>query len=248
MRMKKTCFAALLFSEVSLILLFGLILSLQSLSQTALHAFQLQQLKLLPGIFKNAQQTDMNYMLALDVPKTSDSIVVDKDGNKYPLKTLKDGNQWMMANLNLNIANSYCYDDDKKKCEQFGRLYVWESAKQGCESLGNRWRLPTNDELGQLVKLYGGVELDSNASRKGAYKALLISGSSGFNAVLGGGRGPDGQYARGDAHGFYWTGTENGGAAAWFYNFAKGSQALYQQPDGEKERAFSVRCVKSILH
>jgi hypothetical protein len=31
-----------------------------------------------------------------------------------------------------------------------------------------------------------------------------------------------------------------------FYNFGKGSQALYQQDGGEKTRAFSVRCVKSI--
>jgi uncharacterized protein (TIGR02145 family) len=130
-----------------------------------------------------------------------------------------------MSNLNLKIANSYCYDDDNKKCEQFGRLYVWESAKQGCESLGNGWRLPTNDELGQLIKLYGGAESDSNSSRKGAFQALLISGSSGFNAVLGGGRGADGQYTRGDAHGFYWTST-NGNAAAWFYNFARARSTL----------------------
>jgi len=202
---------------------------------------------LFPGIIVSCGPTKHLASKKESLPQASDSIMLDKDGNKYPLKMLKDGKQWMTANLNLNIGSSYCYDDDMKKCEQFGRLYVWESAKQGCLSLGNGWRLPTNDEWGQLVKLYGGAELDSNASRKGAYKALLISGSSGFNAVLGGGRGPDGQYARGDAHGFYWTATENGNTAAWFYNFAKGSQALYQQPDGEKERAFSVRCVKNAL-
>jgi hypothetical protein len=40
---------------------------------------------------------------------------------------------------------------------------------------------------------------------KAAYKALLIGGGSGFNALLGGGRGEGGQYARLEAHGFYWT-------------------------------------------
>jgi hypothetical protein len=29
-----------------------------------------------------------------------------------------------------------------------------------------------------------------------------------------------------------------------FYNFGKGSTALYRQLDGEKERAFAVRCVR----
>src|SRR4030095_14436901 len=46
-------------------LLFYLLQSLHSWSQP-LRAFPLQQVKLLPGIFKDAQQTDMNYMLELD--------------------------------------------------------------------------------------------------------------------------------------------------------------------------------------
>ena len=85
---------------------------------------------------------------------------------------------------------------------------------------------------------------DSTAIRKGAFKTLLSTGTSGFNALLGGGRDPNGQYARLDAHGFYWTVTETDSATAKFYNFAKGSQTLYQQDEGEKVRAFSVRCVK----
>ena len=73
--------------------------------------------------------------------------------------------------------------------------------------------------------------------------ALRVSGSPGVS-VLGGGRSSDGQYARLNAHGFYWTASEHNPAAARFYNFARGSLALYRQPDGEKERAFSVRCVR----
>lgn len=55
--------------------------------------------------------------------------------------------------------------------------------------------------------LYGGVAQDSNVTRKEAYKRLLYGGDSGFNAILSGGRNPDGQYSRLDAHGFYWTAT-----------------------------------------
>ena len=161
------------------------------------------------------------------------------------MKVLADGNLWTTANLNLNIPNSYCYGNIKATCEQYGRLYIWESAKEGCKLFGEGWGLPTKNEWYQLSILYGDTGVDSTAVRKEAYKALIYTGPSGFNAVLGGGRAPDGQYARLDAHGFYWTATETDSSTAWFYNFGKGSQALYQQDGGEKTQAFSVRCVKS---
>jgi uncharacterized protein (TIGR02145 family) len=178
--------------------------------------------------------------------KKYDSLLVDRDGNKYPMKVLLDGSLWMTANLNLNISNSYCYENEKENCKKYGRLYTWKSASQGCKSLGEEWRLPINSEIRQLTMVYGAVAEDSSVTRKGAYQALLSTGSSGFNALLGGGRAPDGQYARLYAHGFYWTATEIDSSTAWFYNFAKGRQALYQQDAGEKTRVFSVRCIKSL--
>ena len=47
-----------------------------------------------------------------------------------------------------------------------------------------------------MTKHYGGVRDDSDDTGKAAYKALLIGSSSGFNALLGGNRSEDGQYAR----------------------------------------------------
>jgi len=176
----------------------------------------------------------------------SDSLVSDSDGNKYPVKILLDGKLWMTANLDVNIPNSYCYENVKENCEQCGRLYTWEAAKEGCKLLGEGWQLPTGVGWQRLTMLYGGAAQDSNETRKEAYKNLMNGGASGFNALLGGGRDPGGQYARLDAHGFYWTVTEGDSSTAWFYNFAKGSQALYQQDGGELLRAFSVRCVKNI--
>jgi uncharacterized protein (TIGR02145 family) len=95
-----------------------------------------------------------------------------------------------------------------------------------------------------MAKRYGGVSEDSEDKGKASYKALLDGGNSGFNAVLGGGRAQDGQYARLDAHGFYWTASEIDAGTGWSYNFGKGGLALHRQAGGEKERAFSVRCVK----
>jgi uncharacterized protein (TIGR02145 family) len=95
-----------------------------------------------------------------------------------------------------------------------------------------------------MAKHFGGVRDDSDDTGKSAYHALMRGGQSGFEAVLGGNRSHHGQYERLDAHGFYWTASESDSAYAWFYNFGKGGVALNRHRDGEKEQAFSVRCIK----
>lgn len=166
-------------------------------------------------------------------------------GTIYSFRRMPDGKWWMTANLDIKRGRSYCYDDAELNCSRYGRLYTWESARQGCQSLGNGWRLPTNDEWLQMAKHYSGVHDDSDDSGKAAYEALLIGGSSGFDALLGGGRASDdGRYSRLEAHGFYWTASESDSASAWFYNFGRGGRSLYRHSDGEKWRGFSVRCVR----
>jgi uncharacterized protein (TIGR02145 family) len=165
-------------------------------------------------------------------------------GTNYSSKRMADGKLWTTHNLNLNTKPSYCYEDKELNCRRYGRLYTWKSARRVCQSLGDGWRLPTDEEWRQMAKQYGGVSEDSDDKGKAAYKTLLAGGSSGFNALLSGGRDDGGQYARLDAHGFYWTASESDAASGWFYNFGRGGQALHRQSGGEKQRAFSVRCVR----
>jgi uncharacterized protein (TIGR02145 family) len=165
-------------------------------------------------------------------------------GTMYSSRRMADGKQWTTRNLNVNTVPSYCYEDAVLNCRRYGRLYTWESARRACHSLGDRWRLPTDDEWRQMAKQYGGVSEDSNDKGKVAYKALFAGSNSGFGALLGGGRSGDGKYARLEAHGFYWTASESDPASGWFYNFGRGGQALHRQGGGEKESAFSVRCVR----
>jgi uncharacterized protein (TIGR02145 family) len=165
-------------------------------------------------------------------------------GTTYSSKRMADGKQWVTHNLDVNTLPSYCYEDAELNCRRYGRLYEWESARRVCQSLGDGWRLPTNDEWRLMAKHYGGISEDSDDRGEAAYKALLAGGNSGFNALLGGGRSDNGQYARLEAHGFYWTASESDPATAWFYNFGRGGQALHRQSGGEKQGAFSVRCVK----
>jgi uncharacterized protein (TIGR02145 family) len=159
-------------------------------------------------------------------------------------KRMGDGKLWMTENLNVAAGGSYCYQDAEANCLKYGRLYTWESARRACESLGGGWRLPTDDEWRGLAKQYGGMHDDAPDGGKAAYLALLAGGRSGFGAVLGGDRDGKGEYARLEAHGFYWTATERDSATARYYNFGHGSTALYRQTDGEKEMAIAVRCVR----
>ena len=91
-------------------------------------------------------------------------------------KRMADGKEWTTANLNVNTSSSYCYDDAEPHCRRYGRLYTWESAQRGCQSLGDGWRLPTDDEWRQLAKHHGGVGNDSPDKGKAAYTALLSGG------------------------------------------------------------------------
>jgi uncharacterized protein (TIGR02145 family) len=164
----------------------------------------------------------------------------------HPSRLMPDGKQWTTANLNVGIGGSYCYDDAELNCRRYGRLYTWESAQRGCQSLGAGWRLPADDEWRQLAKHYGGVSADSDDRGHAAYTALVSGGGSRFNALLGGGRESGGGYARLEAHGLYWTASESekDAASACFYNFGKGGLALHRQPNGSKQMALSVRCVR----
>jgi uncharacterized protein (TIGR02145 family) len=163
---------------------------------------------------------------------------------QVPSKRMADGKLWTTRNLDSPVSPSFCYDDNPQQCREYGRLYTWDSARQACKALGDGWRLPTNDEWRSLAKHYGGIREESEEGGRATFRALMSGGSSGFEARLGGGRTPEETYARGGAHGFYWTGTESDEATAWFYNFGKNAGFLNRHRDGEKRRAFSVRCVR----
>jgi uncharacterized protein (TIGR02145 family) len=158
-------------------------------------------------------------------------------------KRMADGKEWTTANLNVDVSPSYCYDDAEQNCRRYGRLYTWESAQRACRALGSRWRLPTDDEWRQMAKRYGGVSDDSADKGRAAFAALSSGGSSGFNAVFGGNRS-NGEYSRIEAHGFYWTASDNDSNTAPFYNFGQNGRALHRQPQGEKRMAISVRCIR----
>ncbi len=150
----------------------------------------------------------------------------------------------MTTNLDVGSVRSYCGNDEPRFCDKYGRLYSWEAAVEGCASLGDGWRLPTDQEWQDLARPYGGIYQDSIHDGSEAYNALVRDGESGFQVTLGGNISLLGRYEREGNHGLYWTATEADTAQAWFYNFAK-MKTLINRHLGDKRMAFSVRCVQS---
>jgi uncharacterized protein (TIGR02145 family) len=182
---------------------------------------------------------------SIDGPGSTQRLAYGQNLSGTPLAHMRlaDDKEWTTANLNVDLSPSFCYDDAERNCRRYGRLYTWESAQRVCHSLGAGWRLPADREWRQMAKRYGGISDDSPDRGRTAFTALLKGGRSGFDAVLGGNRS-DGQYARLEAHGFYWTSSENDSTSAPYYNFGQNGGALHRQPDGGKQMAISVRCIR----
>jgi len=107
------------------------------------------------------------------------SIYTDpRDGQTYECVVI--GNQiWMAENLNYDAGSgSWCYNDNSQNCNQYGRLYNWETAKRACP---DGWHLPSKREFETLLDNVG-------SSMHQRYLALKKDGSSGFSAFFGGGR------------------------------------------------------------
>jgi uncharacterized protein (TIGR02145 family) len=162
-----------------------------------------------------------------------------------PFKRLADGKEWTTKNLDADVAPSTCYDGLPANCEKYGRLYTWAAAQRACTALGDRWRLPTNDDWHRLGTAYGGIREEAADKGRAAYEALIVGGRSGFDVVFGGGRNDtDLRYARLDAHGFYWTATATDDDRAWMYNFGRNGVSMNRHADAEKLRWFAVRCIR----
>jgi uncharacterized protein (TIGR02145 family) len=155
---------------------------------------------------------------------------------------MPDGKRWTIANMNLDIPGSYCYDDDPSKCERYGRLYIWTAAQVACNSLKSPWRLPSMEDWKGLARSYGRLSGDGAGDGKEVYRQLLVGGRSGLEMLLGGGR-QEHEFARLEDHGFYWSTSEESPTSVRILNLAKGRGAAFDQDGGKMTHAYSVRCV-----
>ena len=196
------------------------------------------------------------------------STMFDKrDSSIY--KTVTIGTQtWMAENLNFKTASgSWCYDNDRKNCEQFGRLYNWETAAEGCPT---GWHLPDNAEWDTLVSYLGGSEVAGSKLKSKSFwvskhdsisnyahivdcihkdtdtkhDSILIN-SSNFNGLPGGGYYPDNIYDYKGEYGIWWSATgfnEYNSFIFSIYDTSTGTAIIHHALN---TTGFSVRCIKN---
>jgi uncharacterized protein (TIGR02145 family) len=182
------------------------------------------------------------------------------DSRYYGYDVVLIGEQiWMSQNLAYAAAGSKCYGHDESKCQQYGRLYDWETAKKACPA---GMHLPSDVEWATLLINIGGAE---NAGKKlkskdgwdsvwgdnaaGEYTEFPGGGSDdyGFSALPGGYESdPSNGFRYAGTVGYYWMSTEEDddkAKAASMNNLPEGYGDVLNFHGSRKDYKYSVRCV-----
>ena len=158
-------------------------------------------------------------------------------------KTIKIGTKtWMAENLNCNVGNSKCYDNDPANCAKYGRLYNWTDAMSACP-VG--WHLPSDAEWTQLTDFVGsdaGTKLKSPNYWESYSGVPKGTDDYGFAALPGGNGFSDGSFYNAGNNGNWWSATEGTADYAYrrymYYNLES-----VNRNGNLKTYLFSVRCV-----
>ena len=187
------------------------------------------------------------------IAQLSGTFTDSRDGQTY--KTISFENTrtrktvvWMAQNLNYKVEDSYAYDNDENNRNELGLLYTWEASKKACPK---GWHLASNREWSILVSEFGGAEKAGEALKSvyGWNEDGNGTNSSGFNALAGGQRKPNGTYGQLGIFGIWWSSTptteEN---KAWLWDISYGGPDMSIKSkvwrfDSDILIAVSVRCV-----
>ena len=177
------------------------------------------------------------------------------ESNKVP--SMKIGEQvWMTQNLDLSKFQNgdsipeaktdadwvkatklkqpaWCYYNNDTTAKNYGKLYNWYAVndKRGLAPAG--WHIPVETEWTRLVTLLGG---EGSAGE--------VMKSNGFGSLLSGFRDGDGSFHNDGLVTYWWGATESAPASAWCYSITYFSSAFNSDKSADKQKGFSVRCVK----
>ncbi|MBZ0184237.1 MAG: hypothetical protein K8F60_17395 [Melioribacteraceae bacterium] len=106
-----------------------------------------------------------------------------------------------LAYLEIKVIynNSWCYNNDPRNCEKYGRLYTWDAAMNGSTTEGAQgvcpsgWHIPTYNEYETLIE---SVNNDGNALKEIGQGIGYGVGrnTSGFSDLLVGYRSNNGHF------------------------------------------------------
>ncbi|MCF8370102.1 MAG: DNRLRE domain-containing protein [Bacteroidales bacterium] len=179
--------------------------------------------------------------------------------------TMINGNQDQLDN---NLIEKYCYDNNPINCDTYGGLYQWDEMMEYASSQSLQgicppdWHLPSDDDWkqleGEVDNQYGGGDSEWDGDSYRGFDAGLILRSTdgwysngngtdlyGFSAIPGGFSSGIGDYYSLSHLAEFWSSTEHSNSKAWYRKLYDASDQIYRFHSG-KSVGFSVRCVQDI--
>lgn len=153
-----------------------------------------------------------------------------RDKREYKVVEI-EGNLWFQENLAYKMKGVLSYEDfdgPTENVKEFGYLYTENTLKDACPEGSH---ISTEKEWNSLI-------MDSNGKFKNT-KELLVGGSTGFEAKLGGMYDPDEDYSDKDARGYWFI---MGESSVEFVSINTESNEASMAEIGE-DQAVSIRCV-----
>jgi len=178
------------------------------------------------------------------------------DGSAIPY--VEDQSEWSSLDYN---DKAYCWQENlSSNGNEYGALYTWTTAMNS-EASSNTipsnvqgvcpdgWHLPSDEEWLVLINRLGGASVAGGKLKEVGYAHwkspnLGASNESGFTALPGGSRYPDGIFRSFHNTGFYWSSTELADHSAYNRSLGYDNETI-GHPAGYKDDGLSVRCVKN---
>ncbi|MBN2213263.1 MAG: T9SS type A sorting domain-containing protein [Bacteroidales bacterium] len=184
-----------------------------------------------------------------------------RDNHEY--KMVRIGNQvWMAENLDYGkqifgseestdngIIEKYYINDDPTMGSQYGGLYQWEELmgytnKENTQGIcPNGWEVPSNKDWMQLETYLGmnQAEAATICELRGTDQGgqLKAGGSSGFNALMGGKRTPEGTFEAEGTYTTFWNSSAYNRTLSIYWDQIWASKAKYDTITN----GFSLRCI-----
>jgi uncharacterized protein (TIGR02145 family) len=188
-------------------------------------------------------------MYVKKIPRDAITFTDTRDNQIY--FAVKIGEQvWMVENLNIETGNSKCYEDYPKYCQNYGRLYDWNTAIKACPS---GWHLPSREEWGKLFHHADGTSGTENHYQSETSCKNLKAKSGwennengtdkfGFAALPGGSGSDKGSFSSIGYNGNWWSSSEWDSNSAHYRDMGYASDA---DDVDYKSRFLSVRCIKN---
>lgn len=175
--------------------------------------------------------------ISIDLPENKPPVVngttmTDQRDNKtYKLMQI-GGKLWMAQDINYEVANSECYNEQNENCATNGRLYTFNAAQRACPT---GWRLPNREETKAALNDESVPWSYSGRCKDGTCDFL---GDMGFHWTSGDPQPNDKKY------------DENGGSNGALIIVEKSPDYVKEGDDqkffqvDQKTKRFSVRCVQ----